>query len=90
MISGREGLALQPHTGVSSTPVPARSFNLLHVFVPSFLVVALVLATVLIVVLESDSELLGGLRNMPEMVILRQEYYEPAKDYLRQKLGKML
>jgi hypothetical protein len=90
MAGTREGLALQPHTGVLPTPVPVRSFNLLHVFVPSFLLVAIVLATVLIVVLESDSQLLSGLRGIPEMVILRQEYYQPAKDYLRQKLGNML
>jgi hypothetical protein len=90
MASAREGLALQPHPGIPPTPVPARSFNLLHVFVPAFLFAALVLAAVLIVVLESDSELLSGLRGLPEMVILRQEYYEPAKEYIRQKLGSML
>ncbi|KAF4529180.1 hypothetical protein B566_EDAN017548 [Ephemera danica] len=90
MTTTREGLALQPHLGGPPTPLPTRSFNLLRVFVPAFLFAALILTAVLIVVLESDSELLSGLRGLPEMVILRQEYYEPAKEYIRQKLGNML
>jgi hypothetical protein len=87
----REGLALQPHSGVTSaaasSSVSSRSFNLLQVFVPSFLLVALLLTAVLVLVLETDSELFSGLRGLPEIVILRQEYYEPAKEYVRQKLG---
>lgn len=85
----REGMALQPHSGVTSgaSSVTSRSFNLLQVFVPSFLLVALLLTAVLVLVLETDSELFSGLRGLPEIVILRQEYYEPVKEYVRQKLG---
>jgi hypothetical protein len=60
------------------------------VFVPSFLLVALLLTCALVLVLETDSELFSGLRSLPEIVILRQEYYEPAKDYVRQKIGKIM
>ncbi|XP_059487546.1 FERM domain-containing protein 5 isoform X2 [Neocloeon triangulifer] len=91
-LTNREGLALQPHPGVGAAPVTGggnRSFNLLRVFVPSFLAVALLLTVVLVLVLETNSELFSGLRALPEIVILRQEYYEPAKEFFRQKLASI-
>ncbi|CAB3385719.1 Hypothetical predicted protein [Cloeon dipterum] len=95
LVANREGLALQPHQGVvpaGATGVTSggRPFNLVRVFVPSFLLVALALTLVLVLVLETDSELFGGLRGLPEIVILRQEYYEPAKQYFRQKLAAVV
>ncbi|XP_065333855.1 FERM domain-containing protein 5 isoform X2 [Cloeon dipterum] len=95
LVANREGLALQPHQGVvpaGETGVTSggRPFNLVRVFVPSFLLVALALTLVLVLVLETDSEFFGGLRGLPEIVILRQEYYEPAKQYFRQKLAAVV
>jgi len=75
--------------GTTSSATPRR-FNLLHVFVPSFLCVALSLALATVLVLESDCEVLGTVRQWPEMVVLRHDYYEPAKEFLRQKLAKLL
>ena len=80
-----------PPTPASAPTTPApRRFNLLQVFVPSFLCVALSLALATVLVLESDCEVLGSVRRMPEMVVLRRDYYEPAKEFLRQKFGKLL
>lgn len=94
----------RPSPGTKLAPLPAppastpgttsaaspRRFNLLHVFVPSFLCVALSLALATVLVLESDCEVLGTVRQWPEMVVLRHDYYEPAKEFLRQKLAKLL
>jgi hypothetical protein len=79
--------ASAPAAASSATP---RRFNLLHVFVPSFLCVALSLALATVLVLESDCEVLGTVRQWPEMVALRHDYYEPAKEFLRQKLAQLL
>lgn len=57
---------------------------------PSFLCVALSLALATVLVLESDSEVLGTVRRWPEMVVLRRDYYEPTKEFLRQKLARLL
>ncbi|KAJ4433712.1 hypothetical protein ANN_16023 [Periplaneta americana] len=93
----------RPSPGSKPAPLPAppapvpvtaaatpKRFNLLQVFVPSFLCVALSLALATVLVLESDCEVLGTLRRWPEMVVLRRDYYEPAKEFLRQKLAKLL
>ncbi|XP_067002691.2 FERM domain-containing protein 5 [Anabrus simplex] len=81
-------LSLQP-TPTHST-AGSRRFNLLQVFVPSFLFVAVSLAVATILVLESDCDVLSSVRRWPEMVTLRRDYYEPAKEYLRQRLAKLL
>ncbi|KAK7872685.1 hypothetical protein R5R35_002676 [Gryllus longicercus] len=87
-------LSLQAPVPATATPGPApasgspRRFNLLQVFVPSFLFVALSLAVGAVLVLESDCEVLSSVRQWPEMVTLRQEYYEPAKEYVRQRFAK--
>lgn len=57
---------------------------------PSFLCVVLSLALATVLVLESDCEVLGTVRRWPEMVVLRRDYYEPVKEFLRQKLAKLL
>ena len=57
---------------------------------PSFLCVVLSLALATVLVLESDCEVLGTMRRWPEMVVLRRDYYEPVKEFLRQKLAKLL
>jgi hypothetical protein len=93
----------RPSPGTKPTPLPAppvsapaattatpRRFNLLHVFVPSFLCVALSLALAMVLVLESDCEVLSTVRRWPEMVVLRRDYYEPAKEFLHEKLAKLL
>lgn len=73
------------------SPVPthsrSKSFSLLRVFVPSFLLTALSLILIVIIVLETDYEVLGALRRLPEMVTLRRLYYEPIKEYFKSKFS---
>lgn len=60
-------------------------FNLLKAFIPSLAFVVIFVATLTVVMLETDCELFGSLRNLPEMISLRYQYYEPFKQYLRNK-----
>lgn len=67
--------------------VPTRNFNLVRVFIPSFLIAAFSLLTLVVLVLETDYEILGSLRRAPEMIALRRLYYEPTKEYFRSKFS---
>lgn len=66
----------------------SRRFHFFGAFIPSFLFVVIAMTIATIIILESDSELLGRIRNMPEMINLRYQYYEPLKDYLLQKFTR--
>lgn len=67
--------------------LPNRSFSLVRVFIPSFLIAAFSLFTVVILVLETDYEILGSLRRAPEMIALRRLYYEPTKEFFKCKFS---
>ncbi|XP_055681119.1 FERM domain-containing protein 5 isoform X1 [Lutzomyia longipalpis] len=67
----------------------AKKFSLIQAFVPSFIFVVLVLVLSTIFIIESDSEMFVGLKNWPEMVCLRYEYYQPLKDFLIKKIGSV-
>lgn len=73
-----------PPPQISHTP---RSFSLVRVFIPSFLIAAFSLFVIVILVLETDYEALGTLRRAPEMISLRRLYYEPTKEYFRAKFS---
>lgn len=62
-------------------------FNLLRAFIPSLAFVVIFVAILTVVMLETDCELFGSLRNLPEMISLRYQYYEPFKQYLRNKFS---
>ncbi|KAG8327286.1 FERM domain-containing protein 5 [Homalodisca vitripennis] len=80
--------ARPPAPGPSPAPHTAtRTFNLLRVFIPSFLIAAFSLVIVIIFVLETDYEILGSLRRAPEMITLRRLYYEPTKEFFRLKFS---
>lgn len=64
-----------------STALPLH-VNVMRGIVLACLFVLLLLSCLLIVVMESDSSLFSDIRKLPEMIILRREYYEPAKDYI--------
>lgn len=67
----------------------ARRLSLVHVFVPSFVLMLTCLFVVAIFIIESDSEALQRIKHWPEMVSLRYLYYEPAKNYLRELIGQL-
>lgn len=62
-----------------------RRFNLIRAFLPSFLIVTVLIILMTVIMLETDCELFGSLRNIPEMVSLRYQIYEPVKKFIRDK-----
>ena len=65
-----------------------RKFHFINAFIPSFVFVVFAMMIAAIIVLESDSDLFEQIRNVPEMISLRYQYYEPLKEYLLQKVGQ--
>ncbi|KAH8329299.1 hypothetical protein KR074_007358 [Drosophila pseudoananassae] len=65
-----------------------RKFHLLHAFVPSVIFVAFAMAGTAVFIMESESEAFEQLRNSPEMLCLRYQYYQPLKDFVFEKFGR--
>ncbi|KAH8246767.1 hypothetical protein KR038_008651 [Drosophila bunnanda] len=64
-----------------------RKFHLLAAFVPSVIFVAFAMAGTAVFIMESESEAFEQLRNSPEMLCLRYQYYQPLKDFILDKFG---
>lgn len=60
----------------------AKKFHLLRVFVPSFISVLLIFLMSAIVLFETETDTLSSMRNIPEMLVLRHQYYQPIRDYI--------
>ncbi|XP_037809385.1 FERM domain-containing protein 3 isoform X2 [Lucilia sericata] len=65
-----------------------RKFHFINAFIPSFVFVVIVMTISAIIVLESDSDTFEQIRNLPEMISLRYQYYQPLKEYILQKVGR--
>ncbi|XP_065356628.1 FERM domain-containing protein 5 isoform X2 [Calliphora vicina] len=65
-----------------------RKFHFINAFIPSFVFVVIAMTISAIIVLESDSDLFEQIRNLPEMISLRYQYYQPLKEYIIQKVGR--
>lgn len=75
----------KPDASRQSCAKEARRFHFIGAFIPSFVFVVIAMTITAIVILESDCQILSRIRNMPEMINLRYQYYQPLKDYLMQK-----
>lgn len=64
-----------------------RKFNVVGAFIPTVIIVTIFVLIVTIIMLETDCELFGSLRNIPEMISLRYQFYEPIKEYFRNKIS---
>ncbi|XP_022253691.1 FERM domain-containing protein 3-like, partial [Limulus polyphemus] len=60
--------------------------NVVRVAILASLFILLIFWCLLVVVMESDSPLFSDIRKIPELLVLRQEYYEPTKDYIMERL----
>lgn len=65
-----------------------RRFSLVSVFVPSFIVMLTLLFGAAIFVIESDPESFKTVKQWPEIIALRYQYYEPAKKFVRELVGR--
>ncbi|XP_065084267.1 FERM domain-containing protein 5 isoform X2 [Ochlerotatus camptorhynchus] len=79
--------ALIQQQNASNSAKNAKKFSLIQAFVPSFFFVVAVLAVSAVYILESDSEVFSSMKNLPEMICLRYQYYQPLKEFLAKKFG---
>lgn len=70
----------------TSSAKGVRKFHFINAFIPSLVFVVIAMTVSAIVVLESESELFKQIRNLPEMISLRYQYYQPLKEFILQKV----
>lgn len=63
-----------------------KKFSIINAFIPSFIFVVIFLIVFAIFVLETDSEVFVKLKNLPEMILLKYQYYQPLKEFVLKKL----
>lgn len=79
-VSSNNSAAVINQQNATNNAKTAKRFSILHAFVPSFIFVVLALVVLTIFILESESEMISGLRDLPEMKILKYQYYQPLKN----------
>lgn len=62
---------------------PTSKFHFMKVFWPSFITALMVVLVIIVLLLETDTEAFSAIRQMPEMVTLRIQYYEQIKQYFK-------
>ncbi|XP_031624575.1 FERM domain-containing protein 5 [Contarinia nasturtii] len=72
---------------INSAKKNMKKFSILHAFIPSFIFVIVVLAIMTVFILESESDNFVTFKNLPEMMSLNYQYYQPFKDFLLRRLG---
>lgn len=83
-------LCVQSGTFFNSSPkitYSSRKFSVIKVFIPSLIFVLFFVTSLIIIMLETDCELFGSLRNIPEILSLRYHYYKPWKQYFFKNLS---
>lgn len=70
----------------NNVAVDVRRFPLLHIFVPSFIFVSLLLLLSTIFIIESPSDMFLALKSWPEMLSFRYQYYEPIKEFVLKRV----
>ncbi|XP_018578109.1 FERM domain-containing protein 5 isoform X2 [Anoplophora glabripennis] len=64
-----------------------KKFNVIGAFIPTVVLVTVFVLMATIILLETDYELFNTFRNIPEMVALKYQVYEPVKQYFRNKMS---
>lgn len=76
------------HQNSTNSAKGVRKFRFINAFIPSFVFVVIAMTVSAVIVLESDSDLFKQIRNLPEMISLRYQYYQPIKEYILQTIGR--
>lgn len=66
----------------------SRSCSFLRACLPSIILTVLSLLVVMVIAFETDTEFFALLRRAPEMVLIRRQYYEPAKEQVKLVLNQ--
>lgn len=64
-----------------------KKFSILHAFIPSFIFVIVVLVIATVFILESENDNFVTFKNLPEIMSLNYQYYQPFKHFLLRRLG---
>lgn len=64
-----------------------KKFSIINAFIPSFIFVVIFLILFTIYILETESELFLKLKNLPEMLHLKRDYYLPVKEFFLSKIN---
>uniref|UniRef100_A0A336MDB5 Moesin/ezrin/radixin homolog 1 n=1 Tax=Culicoides sonorensis TaxID=179676 RepID=A0A336MDB5_CULSO len=64
-----------------------KKFSILHAFIPSFLIVLILLTVSTIFILETESDTFRQIKDWPEMLSLNYQYYQPFKAYMAKTFG---
>lgn len=86
-INNSNSMVNQQNLANIKTAKSMRKFSLVHAFIPSFVFVVLALGVSAIFVLESDADMFSKVKNWPEMICLRYQYYQPMKEFIARKIG---
>ncbi|XP_054744052.1 FERM domain-containing protein 5 isoform X1 [Anastrepha obliqua] len=65
-----------------------RKFHIMRSFFPSLIFVVVTMALSAFIILESQSELFDYIRNVPEIIVLRDEYYVPLRKFIKDMVIK--
>lgn len=79
-VSSNNSAAVINQQNATNNAKTAKRFSILHAFVPSFMFVVVALVVLTIFILESESDMVSPIRDLPEMKILKYQYYQPLKD----------
>jgi len=75
-----------------SSTLPNKPLTKLYVIVRtsilSSLLLLLLFSCLCVLIIESESDLFSHLRKLPELVVLRRDYYEPLKDNVLHSIGR--
>lgn len=85
-IDGRICLPNTTYSNNHKSIQKTHNFNVINAFIPSFIIVTVLLLLTTIILLETDCELFGTFRNMPEIISLRYQFYEPIKKFFRDRI----
>lgn len=66
-----------------------QKFNIIKAFIPTFLLVTIVICVAVVVILETESEVFGSVKSSPEIIYLKYQFYEPIKRFFKNKVSSM-
>lgn len=72
----------------SGRKIPARVMSVLKKSIISFVLFFLIMSCLLVLIIESDSQMFAHLRKLPEMDLFRRDYYEPLKETISQTIRR--
>ncbi|XP_033212753.1 FERM domain-containing protein 5 isoform X2 [Belonocnema kinseyi] len=78
---------LHSQSRLTGVKIKQKSLRVVKLLIPAFMITITVLFVAIVLIFETDSTLFNSLRKTPEMVALRNQYYLPIKEFLRNKLG---